>query len=279
MPSGRVHYALKYLRVLNELMGASFSRRGSSSLNYRVCLVILHSSFTVLVLGDVWWWCSQYHPISTRLVKTIKFLLKVSLVVGTVFSCLWSKKNKVVTLIPSLESVDNLVSSKEDNRKLLTHLDLFFLVLFSATCLTHHLLSRNKTCDLVFDLLSDLEEFQALTIILTSLKLLTLLSHFLDETNDHLQNSLYSSAPEIDTIGDHYKKLYRVLELWNDVHGVQLLQIFLYYFVVLVDSVVTLVMDFRLNGWGFSWKRVVVVETALVYLVSGHTFDFVIWWF
>lgn len=158
--------------------------------------------------------------------------------------------------------------NKQENF-LTQHFDIICVTLINFT---FHVTSYETGCHLAQNLLDDMESSQLFIIVLTSLKFLMLLARHFDQANNFLNTSLKN--------GTHFcgtkicKQLYGILELWNNVYGIFLLQLFLHILIVLIDNIVNVVPEIKINF--VSWKVVIMCQTIVIYLVFNfNCFTFV----
>ncbi|CAH1370048.1 unnamed protein product, partial [Tenebrio molitor] len=194
---------------------------------YSLAVLLAHFLSVVLVAVDIW---SRPGLASTRLVKTADYFIKVSITTTAILTHILKKRN-IDKLLARLDQIESLLPPRRHTWRFPNHCDVIFILVFTGTRLAFHQASTPT----LYHALSGLEEFQVWVFVVTSVKFLTLLERFFSRTNDHLELLLQDDPRSIDHL---YEKLYRVLELWNDLYGVQLLQLFLHIFVVLVDNII-----------------------------------------
>jgi hypothetical protein len=246
MPSHNAHF--KTLRLLGKVIGCS-------STIYSLAVLLAHFLSVVLVAVDIW---SRPGLASTRLVKTADYFIKVSITTTAILTHILKKRN-IDKLLASLDQIESLLPPRRHTWRFPNHCDVIFIFVFTGTRLAFHQASTPT----LYHALSDLEEFQVWVFVVTSVKFLTLLERFFSRTNDHLELLLQDDPRSIDHL---YEKLYRVLELWNDLYGVQLLQLFLHIFVVLVDNIINVVLELHQTG-PVSWTVAFMSTVILTYLV------------
>ncbi|EFA02931.1 gustatory receptor 97 [Tribolium castaneum] len=270
MSSQSLHSTLETLCFLNQLIGAPFSQT-RHKLYPTYCKILLFTHLTTLLFTfcNIWWRCSNSQRISTKLIKTLNYFFKVTIIMSTILNSMILKKKNVAQLIPTLKEAKVMLPDVKQKWSCFTHFDSIFVLFSIMTSFIFHLTYKSG-CYLIQDLLDDVEMVQSLIVLLTSLKFLELLSNYFDQTNNYfdiiLKSEIFISDMKMRRVNQLYRTLYRILELWNNIYGVFLLQLFLHIMVVLIDNLLSLVEEFKL-GYSFSWKVVIRSQTIAIYLV------------
>ncbi|RZB89858.1 hypothetical protein BDFB_007120, partial [Asbolus verrucosus] len=240
---GYAQFVLKPLSLFNKLIGAPLYITDCVLYKFYCCFLIVNHFISIfIVLGNMWFWCIMSLPLSTKLIQCIHYIVKVSIITVTILNCMVVKKKSVLTLIPTLKAVETLLPGNQGKWKILIRYDVTLIFLVCGSCFMYHAVQFRHSCQFSVFILNDIEEFQLLIVVLTSLKFLALLSKYFDLTNQYLEAQLETwtdlNKTEMVIINKLYRKLYYTLALWNDVHGVQLLQFFLQNLIVLVDNII-----------------------------------------